>query len=116
MLYYVIVVPMPIYEYECAKCHKISEVQQKFADDPLTLCPLDDCDGTVKKIMSMTSFILKGTGYYSTDYKKSPAPAPASAPASAKVDVTPSVSTPTSASGETTTTSAPAAVKSSEKV
>lgn len=63
---------MPIYEYECEGCHKVHEVMQKFSDAPLAACP--DCGKSVHKIMSRTSFALKGTGWYSTDYKKSAVP------------------------------------------
>ncbi|NCO84062.1 MAG: FmdB family transcriptional regulator [Nitrospirae bacterium CG_4_10_14_3_um_filter_44_29] len=62
---------MPIYEYECLKCGKIHEAHQKFADKPLSKCP--KCGGTLKKIISNTSFILKGTGWYKTDYASKPA-------------------------------------------
>ncbi|MBI4690275.1 MAG: zinc ribbon domain-containing protein [Nitrospirae bacterium] len=57
---------MPIYEYECVNCGEIREVVQRFSDEPLTTCP--DCNGRLKKIISNTSFILKGTGWYKTDY------------------------------------------------
>jgi len=69
---------MPIYEFECRACGKITEVMQKISDAPLEKCP--ECGGEVAKKMSMTSFSLKGTGWYATDYKKSAAPAAASAP------------------------------------
>jgi len=57
---------MPIYEYGCLKCGKIHEMMQKFSDAPLGLCP--ECGGEVKKLISNTSFVLKGTGWYATDY------------------------------------------------
>jgi len=57
---------MPVYEYQCEECHKITEVQQKLADQPLTACP--ECDGPVKKLMSMSSFQLKGGGWYADGY------------------------------------------------
>lgn len=60
---------MPLYEYECSSCRKVHEVMQKFSDPLLTECP--ECKGPVKKLMSMTSFALKGTGWYTTDYKRS---------------------------------------------
>ncbi len=60
---------MPVYEYECKACEKVLEVQQKMADDPLTNCP--ECDGPVKKIMSMNSFQLKGGGWFSDGYSSS---------------------------------------------
>jgi putative FmdB family regulatory protein len=57
---------MPIYEYGCTKCGKHHEVMQKMSDAPLTTCP--DCGGELKKKISNTSFVLKGTGWYATDY------------------------------------------------
>lgn len=57
---------MPIYEYACENCGKIHEVFRKFSDSPLGSCP--DCGGEVKKLISNSAFILKGTGWYKTDY------------------------------------------------
>jgi putative FmdB family regulatory protein len=57
---------MPIYEYKCLDCGKEHEVLQKFSDEPLKTCP--DCGGSVTKLISNTSFVLKGSGWYVTDY------------------------------------------------
>ncbi|MFP5214031.1 MAG: FmdB family zinc ribbon protein [Acidobacteriota bacterium] len=57
---------MPIYEYECLKCGKTSEAVQKFSDPPLTAC--GHCDGELRKLISMSTFHLKGSGWYTTDY------------------------------------------------
>jgi len=57
---------MPVYEYECPTCEKVFEVQQRISDDPLSTCP--DCGGEVKKLVSMSSFQLKGGGWYSDGY------------------------------------------------
>lgn len=57
---------MPIYEYECADCGHIEEALQKFSDDPLTTC--DRCSGSLHKLISQSSFHLKGSGWYVTDY------------------------------------------------
>jgi putative FmdB family regulatory protein len=57
---------MPIYEYECSKCGRIDEVIQKFSDKPLTRCKY--CSGKLQKLISHSSFHLKGTGWYITDY------------------------------------------------
>lgn len=57
---------MPIYEYECLKCGSHHEIMQKITDEPITICP--NCSGNIKKIISNTSFVLKGTGWYATDY------------------------------------------------
>lgn len=60
---------MPIYEYQCAQCQKSFEAIQKFSDAPLETCSL--CGGKpVSKLMSRTSFQLKGSGWYASDYKK----------------------------------------------
>jgi putative FmdB family regulatory protein len=59
---------MPIYEYECAKCHKVHEISQKMSDKPLTKCP--ECKGRLQKLISMSGFALKGSGFYTTDYKR----------------------------------------------
>ncbi|UCH21067.1 MAG: zinc ribbon domain-containing protein [Deltaproteobacteria bacterium] len=64
---------MPIYEYECQKCHRIEEVLQKFSDKPRTKCRR--CSGKLQRLVSHSSFHLKGTGWYVTDYAgKSKAP------------------------------------------
>lgn len=57
---------MPIYEYECTKCGKIEEIIQKFSDKPLTKC--QSCAGKLHKLVSQSTFHLKGTGWYVTDY------------------------------------------------
>jgi putative FmdB family regulatory protein len=66
---------MPIYEYECAKCGAVQEVLQRFTDKPLKKCP--ECAGKLHKLISQSSFHLKGSGWYVTDYanKKSSKPA-----------------------------------------
>lgn len=58
---------MPIYEYQCQKCGTF-ETTQKITDKPLGKCPT--CKGKVKKLISNTSFQLKGTGWYITDYAR----------------------------------------------
>ncbi len=57
---------MPIYEYACVQCGKIDEVLQKFSDKPLKKC--NHCSGKLQKLISHSSFHLKGTGWYVTDY------------------------------------------------
>ena len=56
---------MPIYEYNCSECG-VFEVTQRITEDPLDACPT--CEGEVRKLISNTSFQLKGTGWYITDY------------------------------------------------
>jgi putative FmdB family regulatory protein len=64
---------MPIYEYRCRKCGKEFEAFQGIADPAIKSCKF--CRGSVRKLMSLSSFQLKGSGWYATDYggKKSPA-------------------------------------------
>ena len=76
---------MPIYEYRCQSCGEVSEVMQKL-NDPAPVCAHCGSKET-KRQMSQTSFVLKGTGWYATDYaskktEKSESAAPASEPAS----------------------------------
>ncbi len=57
---------MPVYEYECTACQSVIEVQQKISERPLASCP--ECQGPVRKLMSMSSFQLKGGGWYADGY------------------------------------------------
>jgi putative FmdB family regulatory protein len=67
---------MPIYEYKCAKCGVV-EVMQGIKEAPLKKCP--NCKSKVERMISSSSFVLKGSGWYATDYaKKSPSPAESS--------------------------------------
>ena len=58
---------MPIYEYRCDKCGDF-EVTQRITEDPLKKCPT--CRRKVRKLISNTSFQLKGSGWYITDYAR----------------------------------------------
>jgi putative FmdB family regulatory protein len=58
---------MPIYEYQCPKCGSF-ERMQKFSDPPVKRCPT--CKSKVTKLISNTSFQLKGSGWYLTDYAR----------------------------------------------
>jgi putative FmdB family regulatory protein len=59
---------MPVYEYSCNQCGQVTEALQKFSDPPLEVC--GKCNGKLSKLISRTSFQLKGTGWYASDYKK----------------------------------------------
>lgn len=64
---------MPIYEYQCRKCGRQFEAFQGISEPDLKTCKF--CRGKVQKMMSLSSFSLKGTGWYATDYKgKKPQP------------------------------------------
>lgn len=65
---------MPIYEYKCQKCDHRFEVMQRITDDKLETCPKEECPkkkhgkGELKKMISQTSFSLKGGGWYKDGY------------------------------------------------
>ena len=57
---------MPTYEYECLKCRRVFEIRQRISEPALTVC--DVCGGEVRRLLSAAPFILKGGGWYVTDY------------------------------------------------
>jgi putative FmdB family regulatory protein len=57
---------MPTYEYECLKCRRVFEIRQRISEPALTAC--DVCGGEVRRLLSAAPFILKGGGWYVTDY------------------------------------------------
>lgn len=61
---------MPIYEFKCKECEKTEEFLLKFSDPKPTTC--SSCGGEVAQLISQTSFALKGSGWYVTDYKPQP--------------------------------------------
>ena len=63
---------MPIYEYECEECKRAIELFQKISDPPDKYkC---ECGGKLKRLISNSSFILKGSGFYANDYKNKKEP------------------------------------------
>ena len=58
---------MPIYEYKCQKCGNQFEVFKGISDPEVKKCKF--CKGNVQKMVSLSSFSLKGSGWYVTDYK-----------------------------------------------
>ncbi|MXZ12824.1 MAG: zinc ribbon domain-containing protein [Candidatus Dadabacteria bacterium] len=59
---------MPIYEYQCQKCEGVFEILQGFNDKPAKKC--EECGGRLKRLISVSAFHLKGSGWYETDYGK----------------------------------------------
>jgi putative FmdB family regulatory protein len=57
---------VPTYEYECPKCPRVFEVKQRITEPPLEIC--DRCGGPIHRLLSAAPFILKGGGWYVTDY------------------------------------------------
>ena len=117
---------MPIYEYKCPKCGEF-EVTQRITEDALKKCPT--CKSKVERLLSRTSFVLKGTGWYATDYasktggdaaKSDSASSDSSKSDSAKTESSPTAAKPdssstsdsSSANGKTSSTAASAASSS----
>jgi putative FmdB family regulatory protein len=57
---------MPTYEYECPRCPRVFEVKQRITEPALATC--DRCGGPIHRLLSAAPFILKGAGWYVTDY------------------------------------------------
>jgi len=66
---------MPIYDYECEKCHHQFEVRKSYTEDAAAHCP--QCKGKAGRIIKTVPVIFKGSGFYVTDQKQAN---PASAP------------------------------------
>ncbi len=109
---------MPIYEYRCADCHQVFEEWLKTFDDKPKACPV--CGGSAERVISNTSFVLKGGGWYVTEYgnrkpengdgqeKKAPAAAD-SAPAPASDSAPAAKAAPAAGSATDAKTAPPAA-------
>lgn len=59
---------MPIYEYVCGRCGDRLEVLQRMTDKALVRCK--KCGGRLEKLISASSFVFKGSGWYVTDYAR----------------------------------------------
>ena len=61
---------MPVYTYRCENCGVQFEKHQSFTDNPLKTCP--ECKKkALKKVITPTKIIFKGSGFYATDHKSS---------------------------------------------
>jgi len=61
---------MPLYDYKCTKCGYLFEVQQRISEEPLKHCP--KCKGEIRRVISPSGIIFKGSGFHVTDYGKRP--------------------------------------------
>ena len=66
---------MPIYEYECSLCRCRFERRQRFDEEPVAICP--ECQGKARRVIHSVPIIFKGSGFYTTDNRKSEATEPA---------------------------------------
>jgi putative FmdB family regulatory protein len=90
---------LPLYEYQCKKCHSLTERIQKFSDAPLTVCP--HCGGELEQLLSAPAVQFKGSGWYVTDYARKPSGSGSSA-GNASAPSSASDSKPQSTASETT--------------
>jgi putative FmdB family regulatory protein len=89
---------MPIYEYACEKCEHEFEREQRITDDPVKTCP--QCRSRkVKKLISRTSFVLKGGGWYADAYSSTKKDSPSDSNESSSSDSSESGSSDSSESG-----------------
>ena len=61
---------MPTYDYECKDCGNIIEVFHGISENPKVVCTECGQTNTERQITGGTGFILKGSGFYTTDYKR----------------------------------------------
>lgn len=100
---------MPTYEYECQSCRRVFEIRQRISEPPLATC--QECGGPVKRLLSPATFILKGGGWYVTDYP-SEARKQAMKAESAKADSPKADSGSSSSKTESSTAGSPAPASS----
>ena len=95
---------MPIYEYQCSDCNQQFEALQSFSDDPIQVCPM--CGGEqVSKLISRSSFILKGGGWYKDHYGLKSSSSGGESSSSSKASSSDSASTSGSSGSSSSTTS-----------
>ncbi|MCP3161909.1 FmdB family zinc ribbon protein [Myxococcus qinghaiensis] len=103
---------MPIYEYACQSCGKIIDVLQKFSDPAPAACTACGAEGPLTKMLSRSSFVLKGGGWYSDLYsstkKDGSSSSSSSASGSSSSGSSSSSSTPSSTPAAAPPSSAPA--------
>lgn len=88
---------VPTYEYECPKCPRVFEVKQRISEPALTTC--DVCGGPIHRLLAAAPFILKGGGWYVTDYPSESRKKALSSESSSKSSTTESKSSTGDSSG-----------------
>lgn len=95
---------MPKYQYRCSDCGVDLEIQQKFTDDSLTVCP--ECEGDLRKVFSAVGVVFKGSGFYKTDSRPKQAESSSSSSSSDSSTSSGSSSEKSTTTTKTDTTSA----------
>ena len=99
---------MPIYEYACGDCGHKFDALQKFDDPPVEVCP-KCAASSVKKLISATSFVLKGGGWYSDHYGLKPGDSGSKSDAASATTSTPAAAAPAAAPAASAPAAAPSA-------
>ncbi|GAC1393067.1 MAG: hypothetical protein NVSMB31_11970 [Vulcanimicrobiaceae bacterium] len=63
---------MPLYDYQCSKCHEVTEVRHGFDDTHSEPCP--KCGADLKRLFNPAGIVFKGSGFYINDSRKSSEP------------------------------------------
>ncbi|WP_426752134.1 FmdB family zinc ribbon protein [Myxococcus sp. Y35] len=102
---------MPIYEYSCQSCGKMIDVLQKVSDPAPATCSACGAEGSLSKVVSRSSFVLKGGGWYSDLYSSTKKDGSSSSSSSGSS----SASSSSTSSAASTPAPAPAAAASGDK-
>jgi len=94
---------VPTYDYRCDACERTFEVRQRISEAPLTTC--DRCGGPIRRLLAAAPFILKGGGWYVTDYPSEGRKKGIEAEKSASSTSSTTSSTPTPSSNSSSTSS-----------
>lgn len=70
---------MPLYDYRCSSCNKVTEVRHGFGDNYAEPCP--HCGGKLARVFNPAPIVFKGSGFYVTDSRGKSQPAPKESPA-----------------------------------
>jgi putative FmdB family regulatory protein len=107
---------MPTYEYKCDACGRVFEARQRISEPPLAAC--DACGGAVRRLLSPAPFILKGEGWYVTDYpsesRKKAREAEKKSDSASAAPAAASSTTPATPASDATTKSPPSPPKSAD--
>lgn len=96
---------MPLYDYKCSKCQKVTEVRHGFGENFSEPCP--ECGGKLNRVFNPAPIVFKGSGFYINDSRgKSQAPAKDAPAKDAPAKDAPAKETP--AKGEAAKTETPA--------
>jgi len=97
---------LPTYGYRCPKCSLEFEVWQRMTDDPVASCPT--CGTASRRLFFPAGIVFKGSGFYKTDSRKTPAASETGSSAAAS-DGAPAKGKPGGADKKAAPSSAPSA-------